>query len=47
MFLKRGWFDKEAIEKMFQYENSGFSLDAKVKIEAWDRSGLERLYIDF
>jgi hypothetical protein len=43
MFFKRGWFDKETIEKMLQYENSGFSLDAKVKIEAWDREGLECL----
>ena len=24
-------------------ENSGFSFDAKVKIQAWDRVGLERL----
>ena len=43
LFCKRGWFDKETIEKMLHYENSGFSLDAKVKIEAWDRDGLERL----
>jgi hypothetical protein len=43
LFGRRGWFDKEAIEKMQQYENSGFSLDAKVRIEAWDRDGLERL----
>jgi hypothetical protein len=42
-FVRRGWFDKETKEKMLQYENSGFSLDAKVKIEAWDRDGLERL----
>lgn len=25
------------------HENNGFSLDAKVKIESWDRQGLERL----
>ncbi len=28
---------------MLTYENSGFSLEAKVRIEAWDREGLERL----
>ncbi len=28
---------------MLSYENSGFSLDAKVKIEAWDKDGLEKL----
>ena len=43
MFCKRGFFDKETVEKMLYYENSGFSLDAKVKIEASDRDGLERL----
>ena len=31
------------MNKMLSYENSGFSLDAKVKIEAWDKDGLERL----
>ena len=43
MFCRRGWFDKESIDKMLAYENSGFSLDAKVKVESWDREGLERL----
>jgi len=42
-FGKRGWFDNETIEKMLTYENSGFSLDAKVRIQSWDRDGLERL----
>ena len=42
-FGKQGWFDKESIEKMMTYENSGFSLDAKVQIQSWDREGLERL----
>jgi hypothetical protein len=42
-FGRRGWFDKESIEKMLTYENSGFSLDAKVRIQSWDRVGLERL----
>jgi hypothetical protein len=43
LFLKRGLFNKEEVEKMLSYENSGFSLDAKVKIEASDKDGLERL----
>jgi hypothetical protein len=42
-FCKRGWFDQDIAEKMLSYENSGFSLDASVRIEAFDRSGLERL----
>ncbi len=28
---------------MLSYENSGFSLDATVRTEAFDRAGLERL----
>ena len=43
LFKRRGWIDKEEMEKMLGYENSGFSLDAKVKIPAWDREALERL----
>jgi hypothetical protein len=42
-FRKRGKFDQDTVEKMQAYENSGFSLDASVRTEAWDRSGLERL----
>lgn len=42
-FCKRGWFDRDTIEKMLAYENSGFSLDATVRTEAFDRAGLERL----
>jgi hypothetical protein len=42
-FGRRGWFDKETVEKMLSNNNSGFSLDAKVRIPAWDREGLERL----
>ena len=42
-FGKRGWFSDEEIEKMLTYENSGFSLDASVRIHSWDRDGLERL----
>jgi hypothetical protein len=42
-FGKRGWFDQDTVEKMLSYENAGFSLDALVKTESWDRAGLERL----
>jgi len=43
LFARRGWIKKDEVEKMLEYENSGFSLDAKVRIESWDREGLERL----
>ena len=42
-FCTRRFFDKEKLRKMLAYENSGFSLDATVKIEAWDVEALERL----
>lgn len=42
-FYKHDLFDKESAEKMLSYENNGFSLDAKVRIESWDRDGLERI----
>lgn len=42
-FCKRGFFDKDEMEKMLSNENSGFSLNAKVKIESWDKDELERL----
>ncbi|MCE5318423.1 MAG: transposase, partial [Parachlamydia sp.] len=43
LFARRNWIEKDEIGKMLAYENSGFSLDAKVRIEPWDREGLERL----
>jgi hypothetical protein len=42
-FHRRGFYDKKELSTMLSYENSGFSLDAKVRIESWDREGLERL----
>jgi len=42
-FGRKGWFDKETINKMSSNENSGFSLNAYVRIPSWDREGLERL----
>lgn len=42
-FGRRGFFTKEEISTMLSYEISGFSMDATVRIESWDRDGLERL----
>jgi hypothetical protein len=42
-FCRRKFFEKCEMEKMLSYDNSGFSLDAKVKIDAFDKDGLERL----
>ncbi len=43
LLCRRGFFSKEEVEKMLSYDQSGFSLDAKVRIESWDKDGLERL----
>ncbi len=42
-FERKGWFNCKEVEKMLTYANSGFSLNASVKINSWDREGLERL----
>ncbi len=42
-FSKKGLFSREETEKMESYKNTGFSLDASVKIHSFDREGLERL----
>lgn len=42
-FGRKGWFNKATIMRMNSYENSGFSLNANVRIPSWDREGLERL----
>lgn len=42
-FSSRGWFNNDEIEKILSYEETGFSLDANVKIQAWDHEGVERL----
>jgi hypothetical protein len=43
LFNRRGWFDSDEVEKILSYENNGFSLNAKVRIQAFDRDGLEKL----
>ena len=42
-FCRRGFFSKTDIETMLTYDNSGFSLDASVKVESFDKEALERL----
>ena len=43
LFGQRGWIAKEDAQDMLLWKHSGFSLNASVRIEAWDREGLERL----
>jgi len=43
-FVRRGWLEPDEAEDMLGWEhNGGFSIDASVRIEAWDRAALERL----
>ena len=39
-FCKCGFINKNEVEKMLSYENNEFSLDAKVRIQSWDKDGL-------
>jgi len=44
LFEKEGLLDDEATASMRSWSHAGgFSLDATIRIEAWDRAGLERL----
>ena len=43
LFRAKGLIDSDAASDMLEWENSGFSLNANVRIEAHDREGLERL----
>jgi hypothetical protein len=43
-FSRQGYLDKDDAKEMGQWKNGGgFSLDASVRIEGYDRAGLERL----
>jgi len=42
-FARSGLIDSDDVREMLAWENSGFSLDAEVRIAARDRAGLERL----
>ena len=43
LFERRAVLDPEAVANMRQWAYGGFSLDATIRIESWDRDGLERL----
>jgi hypothetical protein len=43
-FARSGLIEPEDIREMLAWENSGFSLDAAVRVGAHDRAGLERLF---
>jgi hypothetical protein len=42
-FARSGLIERDDIREMLAWENSGFSLDAAVRVGAHDRAGLERL----
>ncbi len=43
-FVRRGWLTDDDRREMQRWDHSGgFSVDAAVRIEGWDRDGLERL----
>jgi hypothetical protein len=43
LFGRKKWIEKSETEEMLKWENSGFSLNASVHVEAFDRPALERL----
>ncbi len=46
LFERRAILDPETVANMREWAHGGFSLDATIRIEAWDRDGLERLLRD-
>ena len=42
-FARSGLIEPDDVREMLAWENSGFSLDAAVRVGAHDRAGLERL----
>ena len=42
-FARSGLIERDDVREMLAWENSGFSLDAAVRVGAQDRAGLERL----
>jgi hypothetical protein len=42
-FARSGLIERDDVREMLTWENSGFSLDAAVRVGAHDRAGLERL----
>jgi len=43
LFKKRNLIEQDVVDSLLAAENNGFSPDAKIRIEEWDRDGLERL----
>jgi len=43
LFDRKKWINKTETEEMLKWDNSGFSLNASVRVEAWDSAGRERL----
>jgi len=43
LFRKKGLLDSDVASDMLDWDNGGFSLNANVRIEDYDREGLERL----
>jgi len=42
-FARSGLIEPDGVREMLAWENSGFSLDATVRVIAYDRAGVERL----
>ena len=42
-FARSGLIERDDVREMLAWENSGFSLDAAVRVGAHDRAGLEQL----
>ena len=42
-FARSGLIERDDVREMLAWDNSGFSLDAAVRVGAQDRAGLERL----
>jgi hypothetical protein len=42
-FARSGLIERDDVREMLAWENSGFSMDAAVRVGAHDRAGLERL----
>ena len=42
-FARSGLIERDDVREILAWENSGFSLDAAVRVAAHDRAGLERL----
>ena len=46
-FARSGLIGRDDVREMLAWQNSGFSIDAAVRVAAHDRAGLERLLRDY